>query len=141
MRRTIVAPGFRRGFDHGGSDHRAIGPRAFHLGHFAQVHFERAIGNQLDIIDAKHFLPAVMPGAIAIGDVQDRSANGFPHRSAPAGFEGAMNLGARIRGRRRSQPEGIGRPDACEIDAQDQPLAAPWFIKRSWIACAASLPS
>ena len=51
-----VAPGLRRGFDHGGHDHCAIRPGALDFADLPQIHFERAVGNQLDVVDRQHLL-------------------------------------------------------------------------------------
>ena len=67
---------------------------------------------------ASIFCAAVVPRAIAIGDIQHRRADGLPDRAAPARFEGAVNLRAGVGGRRGGQPERIGRSDAREVDAE-----------------------
>ena len=113
-----LPPRFGLRLDHGGDDDRAIGPGALDLGNFAQVDFNRPVGDQLDVVDGQHALAAVVPGAVAIGDVEHRSADGLPHRAAPAGFKGPVNLRAGVGGRGRGQPERIGRLDAGEVDAK-----------------------
>ena len=64
------------------------------------------------------FWDAKMPGAIAIRDVEDGRADGFPDGSAPAVFERAMDLRAGVGGRGGGEPEGIGGFDSREVDAQ-----------------------
>ncbi len=113
-----VVPGFGFGFNHGGDDDGAIGPRAFYFRNFAEIDFDGTVRDQLDVIDGEHFLSAIMPGAIAIRNVEDRRANGFPDCAAPAGFKGAMDLRAGIGGRSGGQPKGIGRTDTRKIDAE-----------------------
>ena len=113
-----LAPGFGFGFDHGGNDHRAIGPGALDFGDLAQIDFDGTVGDQLDVVDGQHALTAVVPCAIAIGDVEHGRADGLPDRAAPAGFKCFVNLRAGVGGRRRGQPERIGRFDSGEVDAK-----------------------
>ena len=93
-----VVPGFGLRLDHRGDDHRPVRPVALDVGDLAQVDGERTIGDQLHVVDAQHALAAVVPGAVAIGDVQHRGPDGLPDRAAPAGFKGAVNLGAGVSG-------------------------------------------
>ena len=113
-----LAPRLGLGLDHGGDDHGAIGPCALDLGNLAQVDFNGTVRDELDVVDGQHALTAVMPRAIAVGDIQHRSADRLPYRAAPAGFKGLVNLRAGVGGRRRGQPERIGRLDAGEVDAK-----------------------
>jgi len=108
----------RFGLNHGGDDHGAIGPRALDLGDLPEIDFKRTVGDELNVIDGQHALTAIVPRAIAIGDIEHRRANGLPHGSAPACFKGAMDLRAGVGGRSRGEPEGIGGLDAGEVDAQ-----------------------
>ena len=110
-----VVPCLGGGFDHGGYDDGAVRPGAFYVADFAKVYFEGAIGDQFDVVDAEHFLGAEMPGAVAVRDVEYGRANGFPDGSAPAVFEGAVHLRARVGGWSGSQPERVGGFDSREI--------------------------
>src|SRR5208283_6236720 len=85
-----VVPGFPLGLHHRGDDDGTIGPGALHLRNFTKIHFQRAVGDQLNVIDGQHFLAAVVPGAVAIGNVQHRSADGLPYGTAPARFKRAV---------------------------------------------------
>ncbi len=121
------------------------GQLPLHFGDLAQIDLDGAIGDELDVVDGEHPLPGVVPGAVAIGDIQNRRADGFPDDSAPAGFEGFVNLRAGIGGRRGSKPERVGRLDAGEIDPKVGHYAATSFFMRlrepRWMAAAANLPS
>ena len=118
MRRMMSCQASRLRFDHGGDDDGAIRPGPFHLGDLAEIDFERTIGDQLDVVDGEHPLAAVVPGAVAIRNVQHRRADGLPDGAAPAGFERAVDLRAGVGRRRRGQPERIRRADAREVDAE-----------------------
>src|SRR3546814_15187260 len=63
---------------------------ALHLLVLAQVHFQRPVGDQLDVVEAGHAGAVVAHGAVARGDVHDRRilAEGLPHHAAPARLEG-----------------------------------------------------
>src|SRR3546814_19838572 len=54
---------------------------ALHLLVLAQVHFQRPVGDQLDVVEAGHAGAVVAHGAVARGDVHDRRvlAEGLPH--------------------------------------------------------------
>src|SRR3546814_5621998 len=71
---------------HERNHHGAVRPVALHLRDLAQVHLERAVGDQLDVVEAGHAGAVVAHGAVARGDVHDRRilAEGLPHDAAPA---------------------------------------------------------
>ena len=56
-----VVPGFGLRFDHGRNNNSAIRPGTLHLRNLAQIDFEGPVGNQFDVVDCEHSLPAVMP--------------------------------------------------------------------------------
>src|SRR5262249_36739113 len=95
-----------------------VGPCALNLFNPAQVLLERPVGNQLHVINGQHFLPAEMPSAITVRYIQHRRANRLPHRASPARFKRTVHLRARVRRRRRRQPERIRRTNPGKIDAQ-----------------------
>src|SRR5437868_3643257 len=59
-----ILPGLLSRFHHRRYDNGTIRPGALDLSNLAQVDFERAIGNQLDIINREHLLRSVVPGAV-----------------------------------------------------------------------------
>ena len=98
------------------------------LGDLAQVHRERTIGDELDVVEPHHALPVQIHRRVARRDVDDRVAERLPHRAAPAGVERAHDLVAGVRRRRRRQPERIRRLDARQIHLQishEPPPAVP----------------
>ena len=113
-----VVPYVALGFHHRRNDNGAVGPGTFHFRNFTQIHFQGPVGDQFDVIDRQHLLPAKMPCAVAIGNIQHRRANGFPDRTAPPCFKGPMDLHPSIAGRRGRQPKRIGRPNTGKIDAE-----------------------
>jgi hypothetical protein len=86
---------------------------------FPQVHFERAIGDEFDIVEAKQAPVRTVNSAIAGSvDIDDRRAffaQGFPDNAAPAGLEGALDIIGLVRGWSRGEPERVRRFDAEEI--------------------------
>ena len=88
------------------------------LADLAEVHLERAIGDELDVVEPHQLAAVVVDAAEAARDVHDRVAERLPHGAAPAGVEGAHDLLAAVRGRRRGEPERVRALDAGEVDAQ-----------------------
>ena len=107
-----LVPGFALRFHHQRRDHGVLRIALLHLGDLAQIHFERTVGDQLDVVQAHHALAVPIDRRIARTDVDDRLAERLPDRAAPAGVEGAHHLIAAIGGRSGSQPERIRAPDA-----------------------------
>ena len=58
----------------------------------AQVHFDWAVADQLDVVEPHHSLRVPIHGGIARADVGNRLADRLPHRAAPACIECAHNL-------------------------------------------------
>ena len=56
--------------------------------------------------------------AVARAGVDDRLADRFPDRAAPAGVERAHDLPAGVRGRPGGQPERVGAGDSGKVDFQ-----------------------
>ena len=100
-------------------DQRPVGIVALDRLDLAQVHLKRAVGDQLDIVDAKNPAVRAMHNAIArAAHVDDRRpvlAQGLPDDPAPTRLIGAADIVFLVRRRRRGQPERIGRPDPDEI--------------------------
>ena len=106
-------------FHHQRDEERPVGISLLDPGDFSEIHFQRAIGDQLDIIEAHHLSPVVIDRAIARRDVDDRLARDrLPDRAAPAGVERAADLVFGIGRRGGGQPERIRRLDAAEFDRQ-----------------------
>ena len=97
-------------------------PFALHLLDLPQVHFERPVGNELDVVEAEQAPVGTMDGAIAraidIDDGRAFLAQRLPHNTAPARLEGAHHVVFLVGRRRRRQPERIGRFDPGEITAK-----------------------
>ena len=113
-----VVPGFALGIDHQGGDDGVLGIALFDLGDFAEVDFDGAVGDQLDVVQAHHALAVPIDRGIARGDVDDGLADGLPDGAAPAGVEGAHDLIAAVGGRAGGEPEGVGAADAGEVSGE-----------------------
>ena len=104
---------------HERDDHRAVGPVALDLLDLAQVHLERAVGDQLDIVQTQQ-PPIGAPDravarAVDIDDGRACLAQGLPHHATPARLEGAHDVIGFVGRRRGGEPKRIGRFDAQEI--------------------------
>src|SRR5579885_1012343 len=117
-------PGFALGFDHEGSDDGVPGIAFLYFGDFAKVDVERAVGDELDVVEAHHALAVEIDGGIARRDVDDGLAEGFPDGAAPAGVESAHDLFAAIGGRSGGEPEGIGGMDFSSEEDREVGIAA-----------------
>src|SRR5262249_12342073 len=95
------------------------------LADLAKVLFERAIGDELDVVEPHHLAAVVVDAAEPARDVHDGVAECLPDRSAPAGVERAHDLLARVRGRRRCEPAGVRALDSAKVDAQISHRDAP----------------
>ena len=102
-----LVPGLALRLHHQRSDHCMLRIAFLHFGNFAQVHVQRAIGDQLDIVESHHALAIPIHGGVTRRDVDDGLAQRLPHRAAPAGIEGPHHLLAAIGGRSGRKPEGI----------------------------------
>ena len=112
-------PRFFFAWHHDRSDQCAVGPAHFHFFHFAQVHFKRTVGDQLDIVKTKQAPVGTMDGAIARAiDIDHRRAFGtkrFPDHATPASLESPFDIVSFVRRWGRSQPERVWRLDAEEV--------------------------
>ena len=117
--------GFPRLFDaghHEGDDHGAVRVVAFDRFDLLQVHLERAVGDQFDVVEAQK--PAIRAPDRAVAravDVDHRGASlaqRFPHDPAPACLKGAADVVFLVGGRRGGQPEGVGGFDPCEFGCE-----------------------
>ncbi len=115
------------------ADHQArSGQFALDLLDLLQVHLERAVGDQLDIVEADDAAVTGPDGAVArTVDVDDRRvlAQRLPDRTTPASLEGALDIVGLVGRRRRGQPERVGRLDADELVAQIGHGTSPWVGK------------
>ncbi|MNL37228.1 hypothetical protein D3C87_1593650 [compost metagenome] len=75
---------------------------------FLEVDLQRAVGDQLDIIEAGYALPVEMHSRKPGRGIDNRIAQRFPHSASPACLKGPLHLIAGIGRRRRGQPEWIG---------------------------------
>src|SRR5690606_6413983 len=141
-----VAPRLRGRRDHRRHDDGAVRPEALDLGDLPQVHLERPVGDQLDVVDREELLAAHLERAVAVADVQDGVADRLPDGAAPAVLEGLVDLVGGVRGRRRGQPEGVRRPHPREHRSQVSHIrllpppwraaargsAGPWAHRAAW---------
>jgi hypothetical protein len=79
-----IVPACAMHLGHQRRDDRAIGIRRLALRDLAQVHVERAIGDQLDVVHARSSCGADVEPGEARGDVDDRVAERLPHRRRPS---------------------------------------------------------
>ena len=110
-------PGFALGFDHERGDYQIFRVALFYFGDFAEIYFDGAVADQLDVVEAHHADAVVVDGAVTRAGVLDRLADGFPDGAAPAGVERAHHLAGGVGGRAGGEPEGIGGFDAAEFYA------------------------
>ena len=130
---------------HQADHHRAIRPVALDLFDLVEVHLQRPVGDQLDIVEARHALcRCSRQRAVAADDIDDRRvfAERLPHHAAPARLERAHHV-VRLVGRRRGgEPERVGRRGCRRSACADRPCSRSSQSAEScrWRA-AASLPS
>ncbi len=105
---------------HQRDDQRAIRPVALDLGDLAQVDVKRPVGDQFDIVQACDALAVPLHRAVARADIDHVrvEAQGFPDHSAPACFEGAVDVIGFIGRRCGREPERVRRRDAGNRTAQ-----------------------
>ena len=118
--RQDALPAFFHAGHHQRDDHRAVGPVAFDAANLFEVLRQRAIGDQLDVVQADH--AAVLGhqrGVARAIHVDDWwiFAECFPDHATPARFEGARDVDLFVGGRSRGEPERVGALDAKEITA------------------------
>ncbi len=130
---------------------RPVGIELLDLGHLLEVHLERPVGDELDVVEAHQAPVGAVDGAVArarhVDDGRPVLAERLPHDAAPAGLEGAQHVGLAVGRGRRGEPERVRRADAEEVRRQIGHHAAPASAgaarprtKRS-MECAACLPS
>src|SRR6185369_13531722 len=104
---------------HQRDDDSAVRPVLLDLLYFTQVCLQVAVGDQLDVVEAKQAAVGPPDRAIARAvDVYHRRtffAERLPDHATPTSLEGADDIVGFVGRRRRSQPEGIWRFDADEI--------------------------
>lgn len=110
-------PGFTIRFHHQGNDQRMLRKFLFRLVDFLQIHFQRPVGDQFDIVEPRHPLAIEMQGGKPRRRIDNRISERFPDRPAPSRFKSSLHLIPRVGRRRGCQPKRIGRPDARQFDA------------------------
>jgi hypothetical protein len=105
---------------HQRDDQRAVRPVALDLGDLAQIDVERAVGDQFDVVQARHALAVPLHRAVTRTDVDHMrvEAERFPDYPAPACFEGAVDVIGFVGRRRGRKPERVRRRDAGNRTAQ-----------------------
>src|SRR6185437_13419324 len=109
-----VVPDVAFGFDHERSDDDVLRIAALYFFDLAEVDFDGAVADELDVVQAHHFLSVVVDGGVARADVGDGLSDGLPDGAAPACVEGAHDLLAAVGGRSGGEPEGVEALDAGE---------------------------
>ena len=117
------------GLDHERGDDGVVRPALLDLGDFLEINLGRAVGDELDVVEAEHAVLAVVQRGVARRDVDDGHADGFPDDAAPAGLEGAVRLVAGVGRRTGGDPERIGGLDAGEITAQISHKEGELFLR------------
>jgi len=100
-------PGLAPGFDHERGNDEMLGKTLFDFGDFAEIGFNGAVGDELDVVEAHHFYAGEIDCAVARSGVDDGLADRFPDGAAPAGVEGAHHLAGSVGGRAARQPKRI----------------------------------
>jgi hypothetical protein len=106
---------------HERDDQGAVLPVALDALDFLEVHLQRPVGDQLDVVKAYELPVLTVDGAVARAvDVDDRVAvaKRFPDDAAPAGLVGADDVVFLVGRWRGGQPERVWRLDANEIGSQ-----------------------
>ncbi|MCY1243691.1 hypothetical protein D9M72_567160 [compost metagenome] len=112
-------PRFFFAWHHDRSDQCAVGPAHFHFFHFAQVHFQRTVGDQLDIVKTEQppisTMDRAIAGAIDIDHRRAFRAQCFPDHATPASLESSLDIVRFVCRWGRSQPERVRRFNAEEV--------------------------
>ena len=107
--------------DHQRYDHGSVGPLAFDFTDLAQVDFQVAVSDQLNVIEPHQAAvwrqQRAVTRAVNVDDWRPGLAQRLPHHAAPTGFKRTVDVVGLVSRRRRSQPEGVGAFDACKINA------------------------
>src|SRR5690349_9477222 len=111
-------PGLAPGLNHERRHDRMARKPLLDLRDFAEIGFDRAITDQLDIIEPDHSLMLVVDRSISRCGVDDRLANGLPDGAAPSCLKGLHDLIPGVGRRTRGEPKWIRRSDSAEIDAE-----------------------
>ena len=114
---------------HERGDQRPVRVIRLHPRHFLQVHLERPVGNQFNVVQPQK-PPVRAPDRAIAGpvDVDHRRPFGperLPDHAAPAGLERAADVIFLVRRRGRGQPERIGGCDAKKVCRQVSHVSAP----------------
>ena len=108
---------FLAALDHERGNDGMVGEMLFHLLDLPQIVGEGAVGDQFDVVEARHAGIAVIDGTVPTRNIDHRHAEGLPNRAAPARVEGFHHLITAVCRRRGSQPKWIRCLDSREIDA------------------------
>src|SRR6185437_13205942 len=109
-----VVPGLAVGLDHEGDDEGVVGIFLLNFLDFAEVVFDGAVADELDVAEAHDAAASEVYGGVARGGVADLRADGLPDGSAPACVKGAHDLSGGVGGRAGREPEGVRRANAGE---------------------------
>src|SRR5579859_2517868 len=110
-------PGRALGFDHQRGDDRMLRKTLFYLGNFLEIDVDRAVADELDIVEAHHAFILKIYRPITGSRIDNGLADRLPDCSAPSCFEGAHDLVSGVGGRARGEPEWIWRTDSAKINA------------------------
>ena len=114
-----VFPAFLIAGHHQRNHHSAVAPFALDHLDLVKVHLQRAVGDQLDIVQPQKAAIRAPNRAVTrpahIDHGRAFGAKRFPHHPAPARLKGALDVIGFVRGRGRGQPKRVGRFDTDEI--------------------------
>ena len=116
-----VMPRLTPALHHQRSDNHMLRIPSLRLRNLLQVHLDRPVGDQLDIVESHHPLPRPVDRRVPRTHICNRLPNRLPHRSAPARIEGPHHLLTAVRRRCRSQPERIQHRNPAERRLKRRP--------------------
>ena len=103
-----LMPCFAFRFDHQRNDHRMVRISLFTFVDFLEIHLERTVGDQLDVVQPDHTKRTMIDRSKPRRHICDRLAKRLPNRTAPTGIERTLDHRSHIRRRSGCEPERIG---------------------------------
>src|SRR5262249_16790658 len=112
-------------FDHERHDDGVLRILLLRLVDLFEVRLERAIGDELDVVEARAADAADVRRAETRRDVLNRLTERLPHGAPPARFKRALQLARGVRRRRAREPERVRRLDAAAVRLETRHYLAP----------------